>query len=213
MNCTARFMKAFSALPLCLLLNVDPSHAVSVIFTPTTVTENRNILLSARQLDHDPLLDLNPPEIGGPFEIQVILDTTGATNPLTSIQYDLRWDPTEIAMGGGALSNVFASNTAQFIGYTGNERVSHSGTAVAPGSVVNLGIFGFAPNLDVSPNPLNNDGEMDIWLERVITNDLGTNVNVMPPIEVQPIPEPSEYVLMLAGLGVLGWIARRQRAT
>ena len=29
----------------------------------------------------------------------------------------------------------------------------------------------------------------------------------------QPIPEPETYALMLMGLGVMGWVARRRRPT
>jgi hypothetical protein len=32
-----------------------------------------------------------------------------------------------------------------------------------------------------------------------------------PPGEVAPVPEPSTYALMLAGLGAVGWVSRRRR--
>ena len=31
-------------------------------------------------------------------------------------------------------------------------------------------------------------------------------------LSVSPVPEPSTYALMLAGLGVLGFVARRRRS-
>ena len=33
------------------------------------------------------------------------------------------------------------------------------------------------------------------------------------PVAVTPVPEPSTYALMLAGLGLVGWIARKRKAT
>ncbi|UUX94939.1 DUF4394 domain-containing protein [Aquabacterium sp. J223] len=45
---------------------------------------------------------------------------------------------------------------------------------------------------------------------------IGGNLAVAPPLldlTVAPIPEPETYALMLAGLGAMGWVARRRRAT
>ncbi len=70
------------------------------------------------------------------------------------------------------------------------------------------------------------------WLERsfndvaglhsgsIVMNDLGQIAldtlllnGTRHVFVLTPIPEPSTYALMLAGLGALAWIARRQRAT
>ena len=205
MNRTARCVKAFLALPLCLLLNVSPSHAAGLTFQPGFP------LPRPQQLDSDPILDVIPgdTESGTPgteYLIEVSFDTTGATNPLTSLAYEVIFDSNELFLCcASVLSPLFNASFQEIP--LGRVIMSHSGGPLEPGNVLPLIQFHFIP----TDNQLNSDGLADFGLENVTTNPLGAVVNVMPPIEVQPIPEPSTYAMMLAGLGVIGWIARRRR--
>jgi hypothetical protein len=44
------------------------------------------------------------------------------------------------------------------------------------------------------------------------TNNLTTALSLTTSIPMAPIPEPSTYALMLAGLGVVGFLARRRKS-
>ena len=46
----------------------------------------------------------------------------------------------------------------------------------------------------------------------VVTYDYLTQPPVFTPPQMQPVPEPTTWALMFAGLGVVGWLARRRAA-
>lgn len=45
-----------------------------------------------------------------------------------------------------------------------------------------------------------------------ITYTYMTQPQFEPPLQLQPVPEPSTWALMFAGLGLVGWLARRRNA-
>jgi hypothetical protein len=62
-------------------------------------------------------------------------------------------------------------------------------------------------------NPLSR-GDGDIFNGGIGKSPLNTNNGIGRPVTrygpaVNPVPEPSQWLMMLAGLGILGFIARR----
>lgn len=111
---------------------------------------------------------------------------------------------------GGTASNetgtVYWSNTANADLSTLSTKATFSYSQIAPS--VEGSIFGLLPGFDVSAkyvyfragpaNGTNND--YLVW---------GVNVN---PISVSSVPEPETYAMILAGLGLMGFVARRRKA-
>lgn len=65
---------------------------------------------------------------------------------------------------------------------------------------------------DLAPAPLINEA---VWNGSYIGNDaLNFSVRIFGTVSaVSPVPEPSTYALMIAGLGLVGFVAHRRRKT
>jgi hypothetical protein len=59
------------------------------------------------------------------------------------------------------------------------------------------------------------DGDTGLYgphLKLVFLNDEGTKVGTLLSTTIPAVPEPETYAMMLAGLGLMGFVARRRRA-
>jgi len=122
-----------------------------------------------------------------------------------------------------SMSNVAASNTATIVsGLNGwgfasfstslwsTASESNSGNELAIGTSVNtspgawFSIYSFAPlTPDASPYFIHING---------VTLDTSTSAVYSGNMTLAPIPEPETYAMMLAGLGLMGFIARRRQS-
>jgi hypothetical protein len=107
--------------------------------------------------------------------------------------YDtIKWETGDASGGSGGLGG-----TSAVVGYTAGDQTNFSEAA---GSRVN-GAF-----LDGGPDAL-----ISHSLNSTIAGQYNFEVRAGQVI-VPGVPEPQTYALMLAGLGVLGWVALRRRA-
>ncbi len=127
------------------------------------------------------------------FEDQFSFSTVGLSN-LTS------------AVISVSFSNVFDLNVTSFDLYSGT---GSSSSLVASGTQSSTGAFDVWSISAVNLTSLNNP----YWLQVEGTvigaagGSYGGNVNL-----VTAVPEPETYAMMLAGLGLLGAVARRRKA-
>jgi hypothetical protein len=54
-------------------------------------------------------------------------------------------------------------------------------------------------------------GQRDRYFASLYASSNSSTPSLRPFLEITPVPEPSTYALILAGLGALGWAARRSR--
>lgn len=99
---------------------------------------------------------------------------------------------------GGALD--FSFNDGHAGGTATNAQASSFTAATNPSFVIlgsNLSLSGASEYLLGYNDSFRGDADFDDMVVR---------------LSVSPVPEPSTYALMLAGLGVLGFVARRRRS-
>jgi len=102
---------------------------------------------------------------------------------------------------------------------------SISGSADTGLDISNLGLYTSTGTL-VTSGTLGSSGAMDIWTLNGGTLAVGnyylqvsgsmvsnTGGSFGGSVMLQPVPEPETYGMMLAGLGVVGLLARRRKAT
>lgn len=123
-----------------------------------------------------------------------------------------------LSMGGGGLSAGIT------LAHIHRAAAGVAGPAIVtlhtqPG-FVGLGMTFFALNMDSTPFPV---GAGDVNKTAVLAGDTYINVHtstfpggeirgqLMSELIAVPIPEPETYALMLAGLGLVGWVASRRR--
>jgi hypothetical protein len=159
--------------------------------------------------------------LAGGYNLYATFDATGSTSAAT----------------GGGLNGVFDSFDISFFADPDRNTTTTSGTTpggstgddvlVATGSLLNGGfhVFPGLANGDfavrVAANPVGGffSGIPIIDMTGVNTSISGVgagafeNATILGSGNVQAIPEPETYALMLAGLGALGFVARRRRRT
>ena len=108
---------------------------------------------------------------------------------------------------------------------SGAQDINELGQVLVAANFVNPGGMGFAPRYFLWDDGRVTDLSAVLAEEGVsvgiftgMLNDVGQIVfngtsrdGVVTPYLITPIPEPSTYALMLAGLGTLAWIAWRKR--
>lgn len=112
----------------------------------------------------------------------------------------------------------FVDYGAPFIGNAGdtwfnNRKVDLSGVSAVnnnPNFAFRI-VAAFDPNGTgyVASNPTSNYASTGTWRFDMVT--VSGNEFVPPPPPPPPIPEPETYALMLAGLGLVGWMAHRRK--
>jgi len=114
------------------------------------------------------------------------LDMAGALTPLAAIGYGADFD-SQMAGAGVDAATVSLSGRVDYAEYTG----ARSGLA-------DLHDFGLLINDPAS------------WLVRESTVETNTLPNLAAFAVTAPVPEPETYAMMLAGLGLLGGVARKR---
>jgi len=132
-------------------------------------------------------------------DFQMILtdrSDTGAGN------FDIQFNYDTIVWEAGTASNAPAGGlggTSALVGYW----TSPTSNFTLPGSLVNGALVNGGPNALIS-HSLNSNilGQYNFQVR---------NGTVITPPPVDGVPEPETYAMLLAGLGVLGFIARRRK--
>jgi len=132
-------------------------------------------------------------------DFQMILtdrSDTGAGN------FDIQFNYDTVVWEAGTASNAPAGGlggTSALVGYW----TSPTSNFTLPGSLVNGALVNGGPNALIS-HSLNSNilGQYNFQVR---------NGTVITPPPVDGVPEPETYAMLLAGLGVLGFIARRRK--
>lgn len=111
------------------------------------------------------------------------------------------------------LSNIFALSNVSVRIYTGGV---HNTSSVAPGTIAEAFAIttNIAPGVDVSTVSLNVSalaaGTYTLQIKGNITGSAGGAYSGLLNL-ANPVPEPESYAMLLAGLGLIGGFARKQK--
>ncbi|MGB4810946.1 MAG: FxDxF family PEP-CTERM protein [Methylophilaceae bacterium] len=135
------------------------------------------------------------------FNINVISDTTSFNHAnVTSGAFSDTWNfnISGLVSADGILTN-FASRADQNIDFT-------SATLNGVGLVIdNTGVFGLLSSAVLFPTNFTGP------LQLIVNGTSGGNGSYSGNLNIAAVPEPETYALMLAGLGLIGFAARRNK--
>jgi len=139
------------------------------------------------------------------------------------------WTPTftnsaSLVVWDAAAVNYTAGNTYQITerwDYTGGPAVVGTVNGRTVGSIINAGtysdgsyngiVFWHSDNLPFLNNPLLPNGTYTYTQTWTNTSNPADSITFARPFTVAAVPEPETYAMMLAGLGLMGFVARRRR--
>jgi hypothetical protein len=130
---------------------------------------------------------------GGTDALNTVTFATPVVNPVMAI-----W-----SLGAGGVDAQFAFTNATPVFVSGGPSAEYGGSAI---SVVGNTVFGAEGNGTVQ---FIGTFTSISWTNPVFENWYGFDVGIAGV--ANPVPEPATYALMAAGLGAMGWIARRRR--
>lgn len=113
-----------------------------------------------------------------------------------------------LSAGLNLVANTASAGTTGLIGLTGKvvgNQVELFATNSTVGDLDQTYLYGITDNLSATSQPT---GESFSVLD---TAAAGTNIRGVAFAPVVAVPEPSSYLMMLMGLGMVGWMVRRRR--
>ena len=159
-------------------------------------------------LDVDTLL-LKTGQLSGTRDLTVEFDDYADAGPgfdYVAISFDLgTLDPSK---GWEHLSTTITDTSATALpaGWTGIGAFDANGNSVLPDGVTFADVLAHVDQLAFQTSPRSSPTQLTSFDVAIDNIDLTTSGEVAPPV-----PEPGTYALMLAGLGVLGAVARKRK--
>jgi len=157
------------------------------------------------------------PMIGSAAAPQLDLTYTATTNSATAASVFLYTSDTDFISGGsfvlglgGTNSGGSGTETGRAWGGTSNTALQFSGANLL-GAVGPLSGVSYSGSATGSFSPAVNPYSLTIGVA-INRTSAGTSTGDLN-LQVSAIPEPETYALMLAGLGALGFVAKRRKTT
>lgn len=116
------------------------------------------------------------------------------------------WGPASV---GGTGSGVYFNGANAMAANGGNAVALYSPTTWSEGSSVSHLDKAIFPNDMMKHDRDSGSGEARMY--SAVEIGMMTDLGYSPNVNTSPVPEPSTYGMMLSGLGLIGWLARRRR--